>query len=420
MPLIANDRLLGAVVLQVPDYKEFLEEEVRFVGALANQAALAIDKASLYALERKTTESLRELERARSDFVAVVTHDLRTPLSVIRGQLEMLAERNGRSKLPISEATSQVLRLDQLVDRILAGVRTDRPELSLRRTRFDLRATVTAALKEVAPMARRHKLSGPRAGQPIFVRGDRRRTAGRRRLRVHPAARARDRGHGVTLSSVLVVDDERALVGMVASLLGEDGYEVVTAYDGEAALRRHAEESPDLVILDRKLPRLSGEEVCKRIRAISSTPILMLTGERGADERAKLLDLGADDYLEKPFSAKELRSRVRALLRRAAPASAARAATSVGRLRVDPKTHIATGDGQALDLTPTEFRLLAALVARPGEVLERRALLRAGWPEERDPDPEWLKAHLARLRSKLDSAGAPALANVRGVGYRLG
>ena len=177
VPLIANDRLLGAVVLQVPDYKEFLEEEVRFVGALANQAALAIDKASLYALERKTTESLRELERARSDFVAVVTHDLRTPLSVIRGHLEMLGEKNGMSKVPISEATSQVERLDQLVDRILAGVRSDRPELSLRRTRFDLRATVTAALREVAPMARRHKLSGPRAGQPVFVRGDRRRTA---------------------------------------------------------------------------------------------------------------------------------------------------------------------------------------------------------------------------------------------------
>jgi K+-sensing histidine kinase KdpD len=177
MPLIANDRLLGAVVLQVPDYKEFLEEEVRFVGALANQAALAIDKASLYALERKTTESLRELERARADFVAVVTHDLRTPLSVIRGYLDILAEKNGAAKLPVSEAASQVARLDQLVDRILAGVRSDRPELSLRRARFDLRATVASALKEVAPMARRHRLVAPRAGQPIFVRGDRRRTA---------------------------------------------------------------------------------------------------------------------------------------------------------------------------------------------------------------------------------------------------
>src|SRR5437867_9008303 len=210
MPLIANDRLLGAVVLQVPDYKEFLEEEVRFVGALANQAALAIDKASLYALERKTTERLRELERARSDFVAVVTHDLRTPLSVIRGHLEMLGERNGASKLPISEATSQVERLDQLVDRILAGVRSDRPELSLRRTRFDLRATVTTALKEVAPMARRHKLSGPRAGQPVFVRGDRRRTAEVVAGLVHNATKYAPQGTRIAVK--IERADDRAIV----------------------------------------------------------------------------------------------------------------------------------------------------------------------------------------------------------------
>ncbi|OLD51414.1 MAG: hypothetical protein AUI58_07560 [Chloroflexi bacterium 13_1_40CM_2_70_6] len=177
LPLLVGDRLLGAVVLQVPDYTEFQEEEVSFVGALANQAALAIDKASLYALERKTTESLRELERARSDFVAVVTHDLRTPLSVIRGYLDEMAERNGSSKLPVADATAQVERLDQLVDRILAGVRAERPDLTLRRSRFDLRATVAAALKELAPVARRHRLTGPRAGGAIFVRGDRRRTA---------------------------------------------------------------------------------------------------------------------------------------------------------------------------------------------------------------------------------------------------
>src|SRR5216117_1671779 len=210
MPLIANDRLLGAVVLQVPDYKEFLDEEVRFVDALANQAALAIDKASLYALERKTTERLRELERARSDFVAVVTHDLRTPLSVIRGHLEMLGERNGASKLPISEATSQVERLDQLVDRILAGVRSDRPELSLRRTRFDLRATVTTALKEFAPMARRHKLSGPRAGQPVFVRGDRRRTAEVVAGLVHNATKYAPQGTRIAVK--IERGDDRAIV----------------------------------------------------------------------------------------------------------------------------------------------------------------------------------------------------------------
>jgi len=194
----------------------------------------------------------------------------------------------------------------------------------------------------------------------------------------------------------------------------------VTAYDGEAALRRHAEEAPDLVILDRGLPTLSGDDVCRRIRASSSTPILMLTGEKGSGQRARLLDLGADDYLEKPFSKKELSARVRALLRRAAPTTRVRPATSIGKLTVDARAHQATVAGDTLDLTPTEFRLLAALAARPGEVVDRRALLRAGWPEERDPDPEWLKAHLARLRSKLAAASAPSLSNVRGVGYRIG
>lgn len=223
------------------------------------------------------------------------------------------------------------------------------------------------------------------------------------------------------MTSILIVDDDRAMVGMVAALLGSDGYDLLTAYDGETALRRHAEDAPDLVILDRRLPRLSGDEVCRRIRATSSTPVLMLTGERGTEERAKLLDLGADDYLEKPFGKRELSARVRALLRRSAQGPAvAVGRASVGDLEIDPRAHRATVRGTALELTPIEFRLLAALAARPGEVVDRRALLRAGWPEERDPDPEWLKAHLARLRAKLEAAGAPLPVNVRGVGYSLG
>lgn len=221
------------------------------------------------------------------------------------------------------------------------------------------------------------------------------------------------------MSLVLVVDDEPAMVGMVSAILGEDGHQVVTAYDGETAVRRHAEEQPDLVILDRRLPRLSGDDVCQRIRATSTTPILMLTGEKGSDERARLLDLGADDYLEKPFGKRELSARVRALLRRAPSPVRADASAKVGKLAIDPRVHRASVAGAPLDLTPIEFRLLAALAARAGEVVDRKALLRAGWPDERDPDPEWLKAHLARLRSKLVPAGGPDLVNVRGVGYRL-
>jgi two-component system response regulator MtrA len=222
------------------------------------------------------------------------------------------------------------------------------------------------------------------------------------------------------MTSILIVDDDRAMVGMVASLLGSEGYDLLTAYDGESALRRHAEELPDLVILDRKLPKLSGDEVCKRIRASAATPILMLTGEKGEDERVKLLDLGADDYLEKPFGRKELLARVRALLRRAEHSATPSTATDIGGLVIDSRAHSARMGDLELVLTPTEFRLLAALATRAGELVDRKALLRAGWPDERDPDPEWLKAHLARLRSKLEAAGAPVPANVRGVGYKLG
>ena len=222
------------------------------------------------------------------------------------------------------------------------------------------------------------------------------------------------------MTSILIVDDDRAMVGMVASLLGSEGYDLLTAYDGESALRRHAEELPDLVILDRKLPKLTGDEVCKRIRAAAATPILMLTGEKGEDERVQLLDLGADDYLEKPFGRKELLARVRALLRRAERTATPVAATDIGGLVIDARGHSARMGNVELLLTPTEFRLLAALATRAGELVDRKALLRAGWPDERDPDPEWLKAHLARLRSKLEAAGAPVPANVRGVGYKLG
>lgn len=222
------------------------------------------------------------------------------------------------------------------------------------------------------------------------------------------------------MTTILIVDDDRAMVGMVAALLGEEGYDVATAYDGEQAIRRHRDDQPDLVVLDRRLPRVDGDEVCRQIRASGDTPILMLTGEKGSDERAKLLDAGADDYLEKPFAPKELRARVRALLRRGGGTRRAAAPAEIAGLTVDPRTHSARANGKPLPLTPTEFRLLSALATRAGEVVDRRTLLRAAWPDERDPDPEWLKAHLARLRTKLETAGAPVPVNVRGVGYRLG
>src|SRR5438093_106579 len=187
VPVVAREEVIGVMNVQTVEPREFHREEIDFLQTIANQVAGIIEKGRL---QRDSDRKLREvsalfevsnvltstleldevLARARSDFVAVVTHDLRTPLSVIRGYLDEMAERNGSSKLPVADATAQVERLDQLVDRILAGVRAERPDLTLRRSRFDLRATVAAALKELAPVARRHRLTGPRAGGAILVR----------------------------------------------------------------------------------------------------------------------------------------------------------------------------------------------------------------------------------------------------------
>ena len=214
LPLLAGDRLVGAVALHVPGQTEFAEAEVAFVGALANQAALAIDKASLYALERKTAESLRELDRARSDFVAVVTHDLRTPLSVVRGYLDLFAEDAGTStnghRQNFADASAQVERLDQLVDRILASVKGDRPDINVRRARFDLRSSLVAAVRELGPMARKHLLRGPRAGASVWARGDRRRTAEVVGGLVHNATKYAPAGTAIAVS--ITREKDRAVV----------------------------------------------------------------------------------------------------------------------------------------------------------------------------------------------------------------
>jgi DNA-binding response OmpR family regulator len=220
---------------------------------------------------------------------------------------------------------------------------------------------------------------------------------------------------------VLVVDDEPAMVGAISALVGRAGHRVVTAYDGNTALRRFEEERPDLVLLDLAMPGLDGVEVCRAIRRISQTPIIVLTGE--SDERAKVeaLDTGADDYVVKPFGKQELLARIRAVIRRHGTDSEPRGAGELhwGPITLDRGRHTASVDDNPLVLTRTEYSLLATLVAAGGRVVSHTSLLNAGWPGEPNPDIQWLKPHLARLRSKLDEAGAPVPSSVRGVGYRL-
>ena len=219
---------------------------------------------------------------------------------------------------------------------------------------------------------------------------------------------------------ILIVDDEPAMVGAISALVGRAGHRVVTAYDGNSALRRFSEERPDLVLLDLAMPGLDGVEVCRAIRRTASTPIIVLTGE--ADERAKVeaLDTGADDYVVKPFGKQELLARIRAVMRRRSDVEP-RGAGELrwGPILLDRGRHTAAVNDRELILTRTEYSLLASLVAANGDVVSHAALLAAGWPGEPNPDPQWLKPHLARLRSKLEESGAPVPSSIRGVGYRL-
>ena len=225
-------------------------------------------------------------------------------------------------------------------------------------------------------------------------------------------------------STILLVDDEDSVQKLLTYPLERDGFRVVSARDGEEALTRFAEEAVDLVVLDIMLPKLDGLEVCKRLRAESSVPIIMLTARDDEFDTVLGLELGADDYITKPFSIREFRSRVRALLRRAGASrrdvSPAETLTS-GNLTLDPDRREVRIDGRNLDLTYVEFELLRTLVAQPGKVFSRRALLQAIWGDSSYREPRTIDVHVRHLREKVeqDPSEPELILTVRGAGYRL-
>jgi DNA-binding response OmpR family regulator len=204
---------------------------------------------------------------------------------------------------------------------------------------------------------------------------------------------------------ILVVDDDPAMVGAITALVGTEGHQVITAYDGLTAVKRFREEHPDLVLLDLAMPGPDGFSVAGQMRAVGQAPILVVSGESGEAAKVRALGIGADDYLTKPFGKAELLARIAAIMRRVDRSAAGGHEARVGE--------------HALSLTPTEFRLLEALVRARGDIVPHLQLARAGWPAETDPDLLWLKPHLARLRAKVEEAGGPHVVAVRGVGYRI-
>jgi DNA-binding response OmpR family regulator len=220
--------------------------------------------------------------------------------------------------------------------------------------------------------------------------------------------------------TILVVDDEPTLRETLAEALDADGFRVVTAADGREALARFREHRPELVVLDLMLPELSGIEVCRIIRQESDVPILMLTAKSSEVDKIVGLELGADDYVTKPFSLRELSARIRALLRRSEQvASEGLATVTVGGLTVDLAGHRLLRDGDVVPLKPKVFELLAFLVRHPGQVFSREQLLEQVWGYEYAGETRTVDVHVHWLRTAIepDPASPAVIQTVRGVGY---
>jgi two-component system response regulator MprA len=219
---------------------------------------------------------------------------------------------------------------------------------------------------------------------------------------------------------VLVVEDDAELRRLLARGLGEEGFEVVVAANATSAIR-HAEARMDLAIVDVGLPDADGRDLCQALRARGfSAPVLFLTARDAVTDRVSGFSAGGDDYVTKPFAFVELVARLRALLRRTAEPDLTGHEGLQG-LVLDPAGHAATGPGGSVQLTPTEFRLLAALAGRPATVLRRRELVGAAWPEGAVVYDNTLDQYIVRMRRKLRKvAPEAAIVTVRGVGYRLG
>jgi DNA-binding response OmpR family regulator len=220
--------------------------------------------------------------------------------------------------------------------------------------------------------------------------------------------------------TILIVDDEPTLRETLAEALDADGFRVLTAADGREALSRFREHQPDLVVLDLMLPELSGIEVCRIIRAESGVPIVMLTAKTSELDKVVGLELGADDYVTKPFSLRELTARIRALLRRTEQlAEAPTPLVELGALTVDLAGHRLLRDGELVPLKPKVFELLAYLLRHPGQVLSREQLLEHVWGYDYAGETRTVDVHVHWLRAAIELAPAEPvyLHTVRGVGY---
>jgi len=224
------------------------------------------------------------------------------------------------------------------------------------------------------------------------------------------------------VTRILVVEDEESFSDPLSYLLRREGYEVSVADDGPAALEEFDRNGADLVLLDLMLPGLPGTEVCRRLRSRSNVPVIMLTAKDGEIDKVVGLELGADDYVTKPYSSRELVARVRAVLRRGSePEQSSVATVEAGPVRMDVERHVVTVGGQQVSMPLKEFELLELLLRNAGRVLTRMQLIDRVWGSDYVGDTKTLDVHVKRLRGKIepDPASPRHLVTVRGLGYKF-
>jgi len=220
---------------------------------------------------------------------------------------------------------------------------------------------------------------------------------------------------------IVIIEDERDLAELLAFNLEKEGWQTIIALDGKTGLERVTAELPDIVILDLMLPEITGTEICKLLRKQESTaaiPIIMVTAKGEEIDRVVGFEVGADDYLVKPFSSRELLLRIKAILRRSTPDVKVEKCLVLGVLTIDPSRHRVTVTDEEIILTSTEYKLLCTLAKRPGRVQSRERLLQDVWGYSSDADTRTVDTHITRLRGKLGEAG-DMIVTVRGFGYKM-
>ncbi|MGB4659217.1 MAG: response regulator transcription factor [Mobilitalea sp.] len=224
---------------------------------------------------------------------------------------------------------------------------------------------------------------------------------------------------------VLIVDDEPKIVEAVAAYLENSGYQAIVAFDGEQGLSLFDKMNPDLVVLDLMLPKISGEEVCKAIRRTSRVPIIMLTAKIEEDDKINGLNIGADDYVTKPFSPRELMARINSLFRRSKEGVSPlfnMMSWNHNDLEVDLNAHSVKKSGEIVNLTPNEFKLLCAMIKYPKKIFTREELIEIAFGADYDGFERTIDSHIKNLRSKIedDTANPNYIVTIRGVGYKFG